>query len=97
MTTFPTTTNLTSIVPKGETVWVTYYGGGELLFFLTGPASATSTMAAQASAFTLYSVSYGVHNVMKVKKLGNGGNPTELENRYGVSDAIKKAGMEKAS
>ena len=39
-------TNLTTLCPKDEEIWVTYYKKDELLFFLTGPAGMPSTLAA---------------------------------------------------
>lgn len=89
----PKSTLLNSLVPKDEAVWVTYYRDEDLLFFLTGPSSLTSTMTAQTSAFTLYAVTDG----SKAKKLGKGGDPTALENKYGVSEAIRRTRIAKAS
>lgn len=87
-------TDLRKLCPSGEEVWVTYYSRDTLLFFLTGPAGMSSTLASQNSAFTLYSVTSGKGG-MKAKKLGTGSNPNELEARYKVADAIKT--VEKAS
>lgn len=81
-------TNLRNLCPSGEEVWVTYFSRDTLLFFLTGPAGMSSTLASQNGAFTLYSVSSGKGG-MKAKKLGTGSNPNELEARYKVADAIK--------
>ena len=89
----PKSTLLNSLVPKDETVWVTYYRDDDLLFFLTGPSSLTSSMAAQSAAFTLYAVTDG----SKAKKLGKGGDPTALEKKYGVSEAIRSTRIAKAS
>lgn len=87
-------TDLRKLCPSGEEVWVTYYSRDTLLFFLTGPAGMSSTLASQNSVFTLYSVTSGKGG-MKAKKLGTGSNPNELEARYKVADAIKT--VEKAS
>ena len=78
--------NLTALCPKDEEVWVTYYKKDELLFFLTGPSGMPSTLAAQSGKFTLYGVSTGARGAQKAKKLGQGGNPTELEAKYSVAD-----------
>ena len=75
---------LATLCPKDEQVWVTYRNKErELLFFLTSPGRSTSTLAAQTEAFTLYAV-----NGKKTKKLGQGGNPTELELKYGVREKM---------
>ncbi len=83
-------TNLTTLCPKGEEVWVSYYKKDELLFFLTGPAGMSSTQAAQSGKFTLYSVSTGARGAQKAKKLGQGGNPTELEAKYSVAEKMRE-------
>ena len=90
-------TDLRTLVPKGEEVWVTYYRKDELLFFLTGPAGLSSTLTAQRGMFTLYSVSTGARGSQKIKKLGMGGNPKELEDRYKVYEAMSAAAVKKAS
>ena len=82
-------TNLTALCPKDEEVWVTYYKKDELLFFLTGPAGMPSTLAAQSEKFTLYGVSTGARGAQKAKKLGQGGNPTELEAKYSVAEKMR--------
>ena len=82
-------TNLTTLCPKDEEIWVTYYKKDELLFFLTGPAGMSSTLAAQSGKFTLYSVSIGTRGSQKAKKLGQGGNPTELEAKYCVAEKMR--------
>ena len=75
---------LATLCPKDEQVWVTYRNkNGELLFFLTSPEQTTSTLAAQTGAFSLYAVAG-----KKAKKLGQGGNPAELEARYGVKEKM---------
>lgn len=74
------------LCPKDEQVWVTYYKKDQLLFFLTGPAKMTSTLTAQNGKFALYSVST---DGKKAKKLGQGGNPTELEVKYGVAEKLR--------
>ena len=75
---------LATLFPKDEQVWVTHRNKeGELLFFLTSPSRSTSTLAAQTGAFSLYAV-----NGKKAKKLGQGGNPTELELKYGVREKM---------
>ena len=75
---------LTTLCPKDETIRVGYYNKQEEpLFFLTSPEQTTSTLAAQTGAFSLYAVAG-----KKAKKLGQGGNPTELEARYGVKEKI---------
>ena len=48
-------TDLRTLVPKGEEVWVTYYRKDELLFFLTGPAGLSSTLTAKQGSFKMYS------------------------------------------
>ena len=68
--------------------WITYYSRDTLLFFLTGPAGMSSTLASQNSSFTLCSVTSGKGG-MKAKKLGTSSNPNELEAGYKVADAIK--------
>ena len=83
-------TDLSALCPKDEQVWVTYYNRrNELLFFLAAPASATSTMAAQTGAFSLYAVTTGARGAQKAKKLGQGGNPTELEEKYHVVEKMR--------
>ena len=79
-------TDLTNLMPPGEMVWVTYYNGSTLLFFLSGPVGMSSTMTAHSGAFTLYAV---VNGGKKAKKLGSGGNPKELEEKFKVADAMK--------
>ena len=79
---------LSALCPKGEEIWATYYRKNELLFFLTGPAGMPSTLTAQTGKFTLYGVSTGAKGAQKAKKLGQGGNPAELEAKYGVSDKL---------
>ena len=74
--------NLSALCPKGEEIWATYYRKNELLFFLTGPAGMSSTLTAQYGKFALYGVSTGSKGAQKAKKLGQGGNPTELEAKY---------------
>ena len=83
-------TNLTTLCPKDEEIWVTYYKKNELLFFLTGPAGMPSTLAAQSGKFTLYSVSTGARGAQKAKMLGQGGNPTELEAKYSVAEKMRE-------
>ena len=91
-------TNLTNLCPKGEAVWVTYYNwNDELMFFLTGPENLSSTLIAQTGAFTLYEVTLNPKGLRKAKKLGRGGNPTELEEKYGVREKMKMAVMQKKS
>ena len=82
-------TTLTALCPKDEEIWVTYYKKNELLFFLTGPAGMSSTLAAQSRKFTLYGVSTGARGAQKAKKLGQGGNPTELEVKYSVAEKMR--------
>ena len=80
-------TDLTTLCPKGETVRVSYCNRQyEPLFFLTSPSRVTSTLAAQTGAFTLYEVTGGAKP--KAKKLGQGGNPAELELKYGVREKM---------
>ena len=75
---------LATLCPKNEQVWVSYRNKeGELLFFLTSPEKTTSTLAAQTGAFALYAVAG-----KKTKKLGQGGNPAELEAKYGVKERM---------
>ena len=81
-------TDLRNLCPTGEEVWVSYHNKDSLLFFLTGPAGMSSTLASRNSAFTLYAVTTGKGG-QKAKKLGTGSNPTELEAKYKVADAIK--------
>lgn len=89
-------TDLKKLCPAGEDVWVSYYRKDELLFFLTGPAGQSSTLTAQKGEFTLYSVVSG-RSGQKVKKLGSGGNPTELEAKYNVPEAMSSSAVKKAS
>ena len=86
-------TDLTNLVPKGEEIWVTYYGKNELLFFLTGPTGQSSTLTAQKGEFSLYAVTGG----KRIKKLGSGGNPSELETKYKVAEAMNASSVKKAS
>ena len=80
-------TELTTLCPKDEKIRVGYYNKQEEpLFFLTSPARSSSTLAAQTEAFTLYEVIAG--SKPKAKKLGQGGNPTELELKYGVREKL---------
>ena len=90
---FETMTDLRNLVPQGEEVWVTYYEKNELLFFLTGPAGQSSTLTAQKGEFSLYAVTGG----KKLKKLGSGGNPSELEAKYKVAEVISSSSAKKAS
>ena len=84
-----TETELRSLCPKDEAVWVTYRNKqGELLFFLTSPARSTSTTAAQDGTFTLYAVIPGAKGTKKAKKLGQGGNPAELEAKFRIMDKM---------
>ncbi len=78
---------LKKLCPAGEEVWVTYYRKDELLVFLTGPAGQSSSLTAQKGEFTLYSVISG-RGGQKAKKLGSCGNPTELEPKYNVFNAM---------
>ena len=89
-------TDLRKLCPSGEDVWVSYYGKDELLFFLTGPAGQSSTSTAQKGEFTLYGV-VSERGGQKAKKLGSGGNPTELEAKYNVLEAISSGVAKKAS
>ncbi len=86
-------TDLRNLVPQGEEVWVTYSGKKDLLFFLTGPAGQSSTLTAQKGEFSLYAVTGG----KKIKKLGSGGNPSELETKFKVAEAISASSAKKAS
>ena len=79
-------TDLANLVPSGEKVWMSYYNRDTLLYFLTGPSKMTSTMTAMNEAFTLYAV---VSDGKKAKKLGSGGNPKALEEKYKVVEAMK--------
>ena len=81
-------TDLRNLCPAGEEVWVTYYSRDSLLFFMTVPAGMSSTLAAKNGAFTLYSVISG-RGGLKAKKLGSGGNPKELEDKYKIDEAVK--------
>ena len=82
-------TDLTTLCPKDEKICVGYYNRQEeALFFLTSPARSTSTLAAQTGAFALYEVTAGARGALKAKKLGQGGNPTELELKYGVREKL---------
>ena len=82
--------NLTALCPKDEEIWVAFYKKNELLFFLTGPAGMPSTLAAQSGKLTLYGVSTGTRGAQKAKKLGQGGNPTELEAKYSVAEKMRE-------
>ena len=90
-------TDLRTLVPKGEEVWVTYYRKDELLFFMAGPAGLSSTLTAKQGSFKLYSVTAGKRGTLTAKLLGSGGNPKELEDRYKVYEAISAAAVKKAS
>ena len=80
-------TDLTALCPKEEKIRVGYYNKQEEpIFFLTSPARSTSSLAAQTGVFTLYEVIPG--SKPKAKKLGQGGNPTELELKYGVREKL---------
>ena len=80
-------TELTTLCPKEEKICVGYYNKNEEpVFFLTSPARSTSNLSAQTGAFTLYEVIAG--SKPKAKKLGQGGNPTELELKYGVREKM---------
>jgi len=82
-------TDLNTLCPKDERVWMTYYNRqNELLFFLASPAASTSSMAAQTGAFSLYAVTAGPRGAQKAKKLGQGSNPTELETKFRVAEKI---------
>lgn len=77
---------ISALCPEGEKIRVSYYSReGEPLFFLTSPQRMVSGLAAQTGAFTLYAVGKGA---AKAKKLGTGGNPVELEARYGVHEKM---------
>ena len=89
-------TDLRKLCPAGEDVWVSYYGKDELLFFLTGPAGQSSTSTAQKGEFTLYGV-VSERGGQKAKKLCSGGNPTELEAKYNVLEALSSGVAKKAS
>ena len=43
---------------------------------------------AQSGKLTLYGVSTGARGAQKAKKLGQGGNPTELEAKYNVAEKM---------
>ena len=90
-------TDLRTLVPKGEEVWVTYYRKDELLFFLTGPAGLSSTLTAKRGSFKMYSVNAGKKGALMAKMLGSGGNPKELEESYKIYEAISVAAIKKAS
>lgn len=81
--------DLSALCPKDEEIWATYYRKNELLFFLTGPTGMSSTLTAQTGKFTLYNVTAGAKGVQKAKKLGQGGNPAELEAKYSVAEKMK--------
>ena len=82
--------DLSALCPKDEKVWVTYYGKNEEpLFFLTGPVNTSSTLTAQSGKFTLYSLVSGAKGSLKSKKLGQGGNPSELEMHYHVKEKMQ--------
>ena len=91
-------TDLTALCPKGEAVWVTYYNRqDELLFFLTGPENRSSTLTAQTGAFTLYEVTTNTKGLRKAKKLGRGGNPTELEEKHDIEEKMRLPLVQKKS
>ena len=79
-------TDFSSLVPSGEKVWMSYRNRDTVLFFLTGPAGLTSTMTAMSEGFTLYAV---VNDGKKVRKLGSGGNPRALEEKYKIVEAMQ--------
>ena len=90
-------TDLRTLVPKGEEVWVTYYRKDELLFFMAGPAGLSSTLTAKQGSFKMYSVTAGKKGALTTKLLGSGGNPTDLETKYKVSEAMSSSTKKKAS
>jgi len=79
-------TDLNNLVPSGEKVWMSYYNRDTLLYFLTGPSKMTSSMTANSEAFTLYTVA---NDGKKAKKLGSGGNPRALEEKYKIVEAMR--------
>lgn len=87
-------TDIAELCPKDEKTWLTYYNKNEeLLFFLTSPEGTSSTIAAQTGAFTLYAVTCsgkGKTGGVKIKKLGQSGNPKELEEKYHVVEAMSE-------
>lgn len=87
-------TDIAELCPKDEKVWMTYYNKKEeLLFFLTSPANTTSTIAAQTGVFFLYAVTStarGKAAGAKAKKLGQGGNPKELEEKFHVVEKMNE-------
>ena len=86
--------DISEICPKDEKIWLTYYNKNEEpLFFLTSPEGTSSTIAAQTGAFTLYAVSHsgkGKAGGAKIKKLGQSGNPKDLEEKYHVVEAMSE-------
>lgn len=83
-------TDLTGIIPAGEMVWITYFSRDTLLFVLTGPENMTSSLTAQNGAFTLYAVKASARGEQKLRKLGSGGNPMELEDKYSIAEKMKE-------
>lgn len=86
--------DISELCPKDEKTWLTYYNkNDELLFFLTSPEGTSSTIAAQAGAFTPYAVTYsgkGKTGSAKIKKLGQSSNPKDLEEKYHVVEAMSE-------
>ena len=52
--------------------------------------NASSTLTAQTGRFTLYAIAANAQGALKAKKLGSGGNPTELEMKYGIPEKMKQ-------
>ena len=50
--------------------------------------TATSSVAAQTGAFSLYAVTASPRGAQKAKKLGQGDNPTELEAKFRVAEKM---------
>ena len=86
--------DIAELCQKDEKTWLTYYNKNEeLLFFLTSPEGTSSTIAAQTGAFTLYAVAYsgkGKTGSAKIKKLGQSGNPKDLEEKYHVVEVMSE-------
>lgn len=64
--------------PRNEHVWVGYYKGDDLMFILTSKQN-------DRTWFFLYQLVDG-----EFKKLGKAHTPPELEEKYGVNQAIKQ-------
>lgn len=67
-----------SLCPKGEMIWVSYYNSnGELKYIITSKNNSREN-------YFLYSV-----NCDSIKKLGKSSSPQDLVEKFGVSDNMR--------